>query len=892
MSLWRQATRGLAGFFYRGARDREIEDEVQVYFEAAAAAHKSAGLSDDEARRAALRECGPLHAAKEQARSYGWENTVRAFFADLRFAARQLRRNPGFATVSVVTLGLGIGASTAIFSAINPILFKPLPYPDSGRILMLWSTWQGSRSEVAFGTWRELAQRTRSFDSTAIFEPWQPTMTGRDEPQRLEGQTVSAGFFRVLGVPPLLGRDFASSDEGPDKPKVVIVSDRLQRQMFHGDVAIVGKTLKLDGDNYTVIGVMPRGFEDVLSSTAELWTPDRYDSTRITREFNSWEWGNHLRMIARLRPGVTRSEAIQELAGIAKTPWPQFPRPRHASLERGLIVDTLQDDIAHTVKPALFAVFGAVIIVLAIACVNVINLLLARSAQRTGEFAVRGALGASRPRILRQLITESMLLTILGGVLGVMAAVAGVRLIIALSPPELPRLSAIRFDPAAFLFASILVALIGLAAGAVPALHISSNDLQSGVQRASRRIAGTHLWTRRILVMGEIALAFALLVSAGLLVHSMQRLVAVPPGFNPSQLLTMQVITSGHQFDQTPLNPEGDDRRRRFFEQALDAVRRVPGVENAAFTSLLPLSDDPPVVGIYGAQFDDQDANSGYNVFRYAVSPGYCQTMGIRLESGRLLDERDAEGAPQTALISESMARHHFGSRNPIGRRLHVGPRDRPWYTIVGVVGNVKQTSLAIDQDDAVYISTRQTWFADDTLSFVIRARGNPAAIVPAVKLAVWSVDRNQPIVRTLTMDRLMAITEAQRRFIVILFEAFGIVALLLAAIGLYGVLSGSVAERNHEIGVRMALGATRGNILAMALRDGMRLTAFGIGIGLLGAFAASRAMASLLFGTSTLDPMSWFAMLALLASVAVLACWVPAWRGANVDPLTTLRSE
>ncbi|HKF50262.1 MAG TPA: ABC transporter permease [Terracidiphilus sp.] len=893
MSIWRQATHGLRGFFHRGAREREIEDEVQNYFDAATAEYRSAGLSDDEARRAALRECGTFHAAKEEARSYGWENTVRAFFADLRFAWRQLRRNPGFATVSIVTLGLGIGASTAIFSAVNPILFKPLPYPNSGRILMVWSTWRGARSEVAFGTWRELSARNRSFDSTAIFEPWQPTMTGRDEPQRLEGQKVSAGFFRVLGVPPLLGRDFNATDEGPNKPNVVIISDRLRQQMFHGDTAIVGKTLKLDGDNYTVIGVMPRGFQDVLSPTAELWTPDRYDSTQIAREFDSWEWGNHLRMIGRLRAGVTRGEAVQELAGIAKTPWPQFPRPRWASLERGLVVDTLQDDIARTVRPALLAVFGAVIIVLVIACVNVINLLLARSSQRTGEFAVRGALGASRVRILRQLITESMLLTMLGGALGVVMAIAGVRLIVALSPPELPRLDAIHFDPTAFLFASILVALIGLAAGTVPALHISRNELQSGVQRASRRIAGTHLWTRRFLVMGEIALAFVLLVSAGLLVRSMQRLVSVPSGFNPSQLLTMQVVTSGHQFDDLKSNPgSGDDRRRRFFGQALDAVRRVPGVDRAAFTSLLPLSDDLPVVGQYGAQFDDQDASSGYTVFRYAVSPGYCQTMGIRLESGRFLDERDTDGAPQTALISESLARHHFGDQNPIGRRLHVGPRNRPWYTVVGVVGNVKQTSLAIDQDDAVYIPARQTWFADDTLSFVIRTRGAPAAIVRAVEHAIWSVDKDQPIVRILAMNRLMEITEAQRRFILILFETFGVVALLLAAIGLYGVLSGSVAERNHEIGVRMALGATRGNILAMALRDGMRLTAFGIGIGLLGAFAASRAIASLLFGTSTLDPMSWIGMLGLLAIVAALACWVPAWRGANLDPAATLRSE
>ena len=322
------------------------------------------------------------------------------------------------------------------------------------------------------------------------------------------------------------------------------------------------------------------------------------------------------------------------------------------------------------------------------------------------------------------------------------------------------------------------------------------------------------------------------------------------------------------------------------------AHRHRIGVQSAAFTSLLPLSDDPPVTGQYGAQFDDQEAQSGHNVFRYAVSSDYCQTMGIRLISGRLLGEQDTAVAPQAALISEALSRRHFGNRNPIGSRLHVGPRNRPWYTVVGVVGNVKQTSLSIDEEDAVYISTRQTWFADDTLSFVIRSRGDAAALAPTVKSAIWSVDRNQPIVRVVTMDRLMAITEAQRRFILILFEAFGFVALLLAAVGLYGVLSGSVAERVHEIGVRMALGATRNDILALALGDGMRLTACGIAIGLCGALAASRGIASLLFGTSTFDPLSWIGVFALLAAVAVIACWIPAWRGAGVDPSTALRSE
>ena len=892
MSIWRQLTHGLRGLLNRTQRVSEIEAEVQNYFEEAVAAYRERGLSEEVAYRAARQQCGNLQAAKEQVRSYGWENTFKTFLGDLRFAIRQLLRKPGFTAISVLTLGLGVGASTAIFSGINPILFKPLPYLHPGRILMIWNTWQGARSEMSFGTYRELSQRSHSFESTAMFEPWQPTMTGQDEPMRLDGQSVSAEFFRVLGVTPLLGRDFRLSDEGPQASKTVILSDKLWRHLFLGDPSAIGQSIKLDGDNYTVIGVMPRGFEDVLSPSAELWAPDGYDSSRITREFNNWAWGNHIRIVGRVKPGISRDEAAQELAGIARSPWPQFPRPRWASLERGLIVDSLQDDIAHTVKPALLAVFGAVMIVLVIACVNVINLLLTRSAQRSGEFAVRGALGASRQRILRQLVTESMLLTFLGGALGIAVAMGGVRAIVALSPPELPRLNAIAFDPAAFLFASVLITIIGFAAGVVPAFHVSRNDLQSGLRNASRRIASSQLWTRRVLVVAQVGLAFVLLVSAALLLHSMRRLAAVDPGFSPSQLLTVQVVTSGHQFDDLPSSPGGADRRRRFFEEALEAVRQVPGVEVAAFTSLLPLSDDPPVVGLYGAQFDDQDSQSGYNVFRYAVSPGYCQTMGIPLINGRFLDERDRSTAPQAALISVSLARHHFGNRNPIGRRLHVGPRNRPWYTIVGVVGDAKQTSLAIDEENAVYLSTRQSWFADDTLSYVIRARGSAGALIPAVKTAIWSIDGNQPIVRIMTVERMMAIGEAQRRFVLMLFESFAVVSLVLAGIGLYGVLSGTITDRLHEIGVRMALGATRNNILVLALRDGMRLTGVGIGLGLCGALVASRAITSLLFGTSSLDPLSWFGMSALLVLVAALASWIPAWRGSRVDPATTLRSE
>jgi predicted permease len=545
------------------------------------------------------------------------------------------------------------------------------------------------------------------------------------------------------------------------------------------------------------------------------------------------------------------------------------------------------------VKPALLAVLGAVLLVLAIACVNVVNLMLARSEQRRGEFAIRAALGASRVHIIRQLITESLLLATLGGALGLGVAVAGVRALVALSPPGLPRVDAITVDAIAFAFAFGITTLIGVLTGLIPALHLSREEVQPTLQQRSRRTAGGHAWTRRALVVTEVALALVLLVGAGLLLRSMRRLLSVNPGFNTAHLLTLQVQTSGHQFDDLASTPgSGDSARRRFFRQALEAVRQVPGVEQAAFTSLLPLSDDPSWVSTYGAHFENDDPQGGHNVSRYAVSPGYCQAMGIPVLSGRCIDEHDTATAPQAALLSESLARSQFPGQNPIGKRLHVGPTDRPWYIVVGVVGDVKQTSLAIEAPDAMYLSTEQTWFADDTLSFVIRTRGDTTALAPAVKNAIWSVDRNQPIVRVATMDALLAVTNAQRTFVLILFEAFGIVALALAAVGIYGVLAGSVAERTREIGVRSALGASRGNILALILRDGMRLTAFGILIGLCAALFASRALITLLYGISYLDGVAWLGVIALLTVVAGLACWTPAWRAARVDPSITLRAE
>ena len=804
---------------------------------------------------------------------------MKTVIQDLQFALRQVRKNPAFAVAAVVILGLGIGASTAIFSAVNPILFEPLPYPHASRITMIWDVFQGARSDVTFHTYRELAERARSFDSLAVMEMWQPAMTGPDEPERLDGQTVTAGYFRVLGVAPALGRDFQASDDQFKGPKNVIISDLLWRRHFGADRNIIGQGVKLDDNLYTVIGVMPKGFENVLAPSAGIWSPLQYDPSHIT-DYDSQEWGHHLHMLGRLRAGVSLDEAKREFDVIARSPVSEFPRPRWAALKNGFIIDSLQREVTRGIKPALLAVIGAVLLLLTIACVNVANLLLARGIQRQGEFAVRSALGAARMRLVRQLLTESLLVAILGGALGIVLAQLGIRALIALSSPDLPRVGAIAVDGLVLAFAVAMTTLVGVAVGLIPALHVSRRNLQPGTQVGSGRTTGHHEWTRRALVVAEMALALMLLVSAGLLLHSLERLFAVDPGFETAHLLTMQVQISGHRYDDNAL-------RARFYEQSLDAVRQVPGVTAAAYTSLLPLSGDQ--YGEYGAHFED---DRGYDVFRYVVTPAYFEATGIPLRRGRLLSDGDKAGAPQAVLISESLAKKQFPGRDPIGSRVHVGPMNRPWYTVVGVVGDVKQASLAESQSDAVYITPDQSWFVDDTMSLVVRTRGDAAPLAKAVRQAIWSVDKDQPVVRVATMDDLIATSAAQRRFSLIVFQAFAFAGLLLSATGIYGVLSATVTERTREIGIRSALGAAPRDILAFVLRQGMTLTFLGVVVGLAGAIGAGRGIATLLFGVSPLDPVTYFGVVALLLVVSAVACWVPARRAAQVDPASTLRAE
>lgn len=589
------------------------------------------GLQPEEAHYAAGRRLGNETHLKERTYDLVGFN-FETIWHDVRYGVRQLRRNAGFALISILILALGIGAATAIFSAVNPILFEPLPYPQANRVMMIWeSRGEGSPLAVTFASFHGMSERSRSFESMAVMRAWQPTMIGGSEPERFEGQRVSASYFHVLGVPPVLGRDFELADDQFHGPNVVILSDTLWRRRFGADESIVGQKVTLDDNLYTVIGVLPRTFENVLAPKAEIWAPLQYDSALPP---DGREWGHHLNMIGRLRAGVSRAQARSELNVILHTLGQIYSKGYDSSggVPSGMLVNALRDDVTRDVKPALLAVMGAVLLLLLIACVNVTNLLLARGIQRRGEMAMRAALGAMRGRLIRQLTTESLLLAFIACTWGILLAAFGVRALVALSPLGLPRANAIRLDAAVLLFAVSITTLVGVAVGLVPALAVFRGGLNTGMRQVSRRAAGGHEWIRRILVVAEVALALVLLVGAGLLLHSLARLFHVDPGFDASHLLTMQVQESGRRFEKAEV-------RDQFFKQALQAVRQVPGVEEAAFTSQLPLSGDFDTYGLQFEAFPNDGSEPGY---RYAVSPDYFEVMHIPLRHGRWLGKATA----------------------------------------------------------------------------------------------------------------------------------------------------------------------------------------------------------------------------------------------------------
>jgi putative ABC transport system permease protein len=886
MSVFRQIARGWRGLIHRTEVDRDLNDEVQHFFDQATNAGLRDGLSHADARRAASIAMGNTTVAREHVRAYGWENVIETVMADVRLAIRLLRTNPAFSIIAVLTLAIGIGASTAIYSVVRPNLLAPVPYAGADRLVVVSDRARdGTPLPPTFGTFTELRTRARSFTQLAASDGWQVSLTGTTEPELLHGERISANFFTTLGVRPSVGRDFFSAEDSPDAPRVAILSDGLVQRRFAGDRSVVGKDILLDDVKYTVVGIMPRGFLDLFAPAADIWTPLR---SPVHSDFDSREWGHHYRITGRLAQGASVRQTTAELSAIAAAPVSEFARPPWADMHSGIDVRPMSRAAVGSAAPTLFAIVGATVLLLLIACANVVNLLLARGAKRRTEFGMRIALGAERSRLVRQLLTENLVLATVAGVFALGIAWIGVRALVALSPPGLPRVDAIRVDARTFVFAFLATTIVGICVGIAPALRLSRGTLSDRIRGGSRGIAGGRAGLRGALVVGEFALALVLLVGAGLLMRSVQRLFAVDPGFDPSHRITMEVVVPASAM-------RSDTATRLFFDEALAAVRQVPGVERAAFTSLLPMSGNFEAYGAQVASAPGQKANELSSALRYSVTPDYFAAMGMTLRNGRLFQPSDITGGGEPVVVSESFARGEFGNADPIGQRVKFGPEVNPsrsWDVIVGVVADVKHVSLDDGDNPAFYVLPSQWPRADRTQTLVVRTSGDAASLAGSLKRAIWSVSREAPIQHVATLESLIGTTASSRRFVLIVIETFALAALVLAAIGLYGVISGGVAERTREIGIRSALGASPTSVVAQVLQRGGMLAAAGALIGVLAAVGASRLLETLLFGISRADPVTYGGVLAMLSAVTVAACWIPARRAARIDPAITLRSD
>lgn len=802
---------------------------------------------------------------------------------DLRNACRGVLRVPRFAALVVLVLAVGIGGSTAMFSAIKALLLDAVPYPEAQRLVLVSDFGpDGAATPVAFGSYRELGSRSRALESATVALAWEPTLSAAGEPIRLAGQRVSASFFDTLGVRPSAGPGFAASADLPGGERQVVLGYGLWRERFAGDASLIGREIELDEARYRVVGVMPAGFRDVLAPAAQAWSLLQYDPALPAE---GREWGKHLRMVGRLRTDASIDSAAAELARIGAAPDADFVRAAHADLRRGAIVQGLRDALTQSIRPGLLAGSAAVALLLVIACVNVANLLLVRGAQRGHEFAARTALGASPLRLMRHQLFEVLLLALAGAASGLGLA--------QLALAGLARMAEARGAVAAFgavdgptlLFTTFIATTVGLLVGLVPAIQAARRRGRSGLQPGGQRGTGRRRAARGALVVMEVALAAVLLISAGLLLGSLQRLFAVDTGMQARGVLSMQIHATGAGY-------RDDAALAAFYDRVLDAAAAVPGVISAALTSQLPMTDDRSEFGAYFEVLADEPADRGYNVLRYAVSTDYFATLGIPLQLGRGLAESDTASAPKVVVISQSLAQRHFGDGNPLGRRMHIGPVEAGWYTVVGVAGDVRQASLAASETDAVYVSPAQWHFGDRVRSLVVRTQGEPEALAAVLRDAVRAVDPARPITRVASMDTLIERTAGERQLWATVFTGFGVAALLLASMGLYGVLSVHVAERTGEIGLRLALGARTATVARALLGQALGLIGMGLLLGLLLASGATAALHSLLFGLGTTDPTTFLLAALTLGGVGMLACIAPLRRAVSIAPVQALRWE
>jgi len=812
---------------------------------------------------------------------------------DIRYGVRSLLKRPGFTLIAVVTLALGIGANTAIFSVVNAVVLRPLPYAEPDRLVMLWETMPGSdQRSVAPGNFVDWRTQNKTFQDMAAMFYANFNLTSDGEPDRIDGATITSNLMSVLGASAQLGRTFQPDDDDHQDRNLVLISEGLWRRRFGADPNVIGRNITIDETPHTVVGVMSRGFQ--YPSRSELWVLGRNRGAvpmSLISQVPTNDWvherdAHFITVIGRLRPGATLSQAQSDIAGITRRMEQDFPQT-NAGL--GSNVVPLHTQVVGDVRGMLFILLGAVGFVLLIACTNVANLLLARAGQRDREIAIRAAVGATRRRLIRQLLTESVLLSVVGGLAGLFVSIWAVAVFVKLSPGDIPRLNEASVDLRLLGFTLLVSLLTGIGFGLLPAFQATRTNLNTSLKEGGARASEgrQRRGARNILVVTEIALAQVLLVGAALLAISYVRVTKIDPGFNPDRVLTAKIAPSNKKYP-TPKT------RSAFYTTVLEHLQTLPGVESAGMVMSLPLTGSSMNRGFKVEGRPAPKADENVTMDFQIVSPSYFSTLEIPVKQGRGLNASDTENSERVIVINNAMARRYWPNEDPIGKRLIIGEssKDTSWRTIVGVVGDNHHASLSEPPVPTAFISYLQDLESWPRMGFVIKAKTDPASITSAVRKELASIDRAQPVYAIEPMENLLHASVAQRRFIMLLLGSLSFIALTLAIVGVYGVISFSVSERTQEIGIRLALGARAGDVLKMVLRQGMRVAFIGIVIGLGAAFALTRLLSSLLFEVSPTDPRTFSIVAALLGAVAFLACYLPARRATKVDPLEALRYE
>jgi putative ABC transport system permease protein len=801
---------------------------------------------------------------------------------DLRYGARALLRSPGFTAVAVMTLALGVGANTAIFSVVHGVLLRPLPYREPDRLVLAWETRGPRRAAVTAPDFVDWKAQNQVFETLAARDAITANLTGAQEPERAEGRRVTADYFPMLGARPEHGRLFTADEARAGANRVVLLSHSLWQRRFGADPGLIGRPLRLDGEPHQVLGVMPAGV-GLPGATEEFWVPLVIGPEELRQTGN-----HHLVLVGRLRPGVSQERAEAEMKAIARRLEPVRP---HSNTGVSAALVPLREGLVGDVRAPLLLLLGAVGFVVLIACGNVANLLLARAAGRQREIAVRASLGASRSRVVRQLLVESLLLALVGGLAGVMVGGWGIDALVRTLPAEVPRASDIRLDAAVLGFTLLLSLATGILFGLVPAIRASRLDLTASLKEGARTMGGVaHARLRAGLTVSQVALALVLLVGAGLLVKSFVRVQEVKAGFDPAKVLTFRVALPEARY-------AGPQQVAAFYRDLLERTRGIPGVTAAGAVSHLPL-DEPGATISFWVEGRPRPAPDQTDTTRYrAASAEYFRAMSVPVLLGRGLDERDREGAPRAGVINQTMARRSFAGQDPIGQRLTLDDDAKEPLEIVGVVGDVRHFGLDAEPQPELYMAYAQAppafWnWHDRSLNVVLRTSGDPAEVAPAVGAVVRAADADLPVMALRPMTQVMADSLATRRVYMRLLTLFAALALVLAAVGIYGVLSYAVARRTGEVGLRMALGATRRDVLGLVVGEGLRLTGAGIAIGLLAALGLTRILSALLFEVSPTDPLTFAAVAVVLGAVAILASYLPAQRATRVDPLVALRYE